>query len=255
MCRFENGWLFLGLQGGYTKFPCFLRLWDSKARTEHWIKKDWPARSELIPGSLNVLAPPLVELSKIVFPPLHIKFGIMKQFVKAFEKDGNCFKYICIKFPGLTIEKLKAGIFDGPQIQKLINDANFCNFINSEEMSACTAFTNAVKFFLVKTKAPNYKKLVEILLKILHQLGPNMSIKLHFLHSHLACFPENLRDVSDQQGEHFHQDISDMEVRYQGRWYATMLADYCWSIKRDDTGASHSRKSVKRQFMANDVYA
>ena len=100
----------LGLQGGYTKFPCFLCLWDSKARTEHWIKKDWPARSELIPGSLNVLAPSLVERSKIVFP-LHKKLGIMKQFVKAFEKDGNCFKYICMKFPGLTIEKLKACCF------------------------------------------------------------------------------------------------------------------------------------------------
>ena len=217
--------------------------------------KYWSVHSELIPGSLNVLAPPLVEHSKIVFPPLHIKLGIMKHFVKALEKDGNCFKYICMKFPGLTIEKLKAGIFDGPQIQKLINDANFCNFMDPAELRVCTAFTNTVKFFLVKTKAPNYKKLVEILLKILHQLGPNTSIKLHFLHSHHACFPKNLGDVSDQQGEHFHQDISDMEVRYQGCWNATMLADYCWSIKRDDTGASHSRKSVKRQFMADDVYA
>ena len=41
----------LRLQGGYTKFPCFLCLRDSRARTEHWIKKDWPVRSELIPGS------------------------------------------------------------------------------------------------------------------------------------------------------------------------------------------------------------
>ena len=29
----------LGLQGGYTKFLCFLCLWDSRSRTEHWIKK------------------------------------------------------------------------------------------------------------------------------------------------------------------------------------------------------------------------
>ena len=125
-------------------------------------------RSELISGSLNVLAPPLVERSKIVFPPLHIILGIMKQFLMALEKDGNCFKYICKKFPVLTIKKLKAGIFDGPQIQKLINDANFCNFMNPAELSVCTAFTNAIKFFLGKKKAPNYKKLVEILLKILH---------------------------------------------------------------------------------------
>ncbi|XP_077974510.1 uncharacterized protein LOC144430449 [Styela clava] len=192
-----------------------------RARTEHWIKKDWPVRSELIPGFLNVLAPPLVDRSKIVFPPLHIKLGIMKQFVKALEKDGDCFKHICRKFP---------------------------------ELRAWTAFTNGVKFFLGKTKAPNYKELAETLLTSLRQLGANMSIKLHFLHSHLARFPENLGDVSDEQGERFHQDISDMEVRYQGRWDSTMLADYCWSIKRDDAEAPHFRKSVKRQFIADDIY-
>ena len=179
----------------------------------------------------------------------------MKQFVKALEKDGDCFKYICMKFPGFIIEKLKTGIFDGPQIRKLMNDANFCNFMNPAELSGWTAFTNVVKIFLGKTKASNYKELVETLLTSLQQLGANMSIMLHFLHSYLACFPENLGDVSDEQGERFNQDISDMEVRYQSRWDATNLADYCWSIMRDDAGASHSRKSVKRQFMADDVYA
>ena len=82
-----------------------------------------------------------------------------------------------------------------------------------------------------------------------------MSIRLYYFHSHLARFPENLGDVSDEQDVRFHQDISDMEFHYHGRWDTTMLADYCWSIKRDDARASHSRKSVKRQFMADDVYA
>ena len=73
-----------------------------------------PVCIDLSAASLSVLASSLVERSKIVFPPLHIKLGIMKQFVKALEKDGDCFRYICIKFPGLSIEKLKAGVFDGP---------------------------------------------------------------------------------------------------------------------------------------------
>ena len=165
--------------------------------------------TELIPGSLNVLAP-LVEHSKIVFPPLHTKLGIMKQFVKVLEKDGNRFKYICMKFPCLTTEKSKAGIFDGPQIRKLMNDANFCNFMNPAELNAWTALMNVVKFFLGKTKAPNYKELVKTLLTSLHELGANISIKLHFLHSYLAHFPKNLVDVSNKQGEHFHQGISDI---------------------------------------------
>ena len=112
--------LLLGLQGGYTTFPCFLCLWDSRARTEHQIKRDWPVHSELILGSLTVLAPPLMDCSRIMFPPLHIKLGIMTQFVKALEKGSNFFKYICMKFPGLAIETVKAGIFHGLQIQKLM---------------------------------------------------------------------------------------------------------------------------------------
>ena len=183
----------LGLQGAFTKFPCFLCLWDSRARTVHWIKRDLPLCSELIPGALNVLAPPLVERSKIVLTPLHIMLGIMKQFVKALEKDSDCFKYICMQFPSLTIEKLKAGNFDGPQIQKLMNDSNVCNFTTPAELSAWMAFRNVVQFFLGKRKAPNYKELVEKLLTSLHQLGANMSIKLHFFAQPSVTFSRKTR--------------------------------------------------------------
>ena len=93
-----------------------------------------------------------------------------------------------MKFPGPTIEKLKAGIFDGPQIQKLMNDANFCNFMNPVELSAWTAFTNVVKFFLGKTKARNYKEPVETLLTSLRQLGANMSISYSFCTAILPVF-------------------------------------------------------------------
>ena len=27
-------------KGGYTKYPCFLCYWDSRASTQHWVKKD-----------------------------------------------------------------------------------------------------------------------------------------------------------------------------------------------------------------------
>ena len=40
--------------------------------------------------------------------------------------------------------------------------------------------------------------------------------------------------MSDEQGKRFHQDISEIEVRHHGRWGAVMLAEYYWSIKRDD---------------------
>ena len=76
-----------------------------------------------------------------------------------------------------------------------------------------------------------------------------MSIKLHFLHSHLPNFAENLGEINDGQGERFHHDLKVMEEQYLSRWDVNMLADYCWSIKRDCPQIVHSRKSYKYKFL------
>ena len=34
--------LLLGQQKGYTKYPCFLCMRDSRDRERHWIQKEWP---------------------------------------------------------------------------------------------------------------------------------------------------------------------------------------------------------------------
>jgi len=45
----------------------------------------------------------------------------------------------------------------------------------------------------------------------------------------LDFFPGNCGAVSDEQGELFHQEISSVEKRYQGKWNCAMLADCCWT--------------------------
>ena len=62
----------------------------------------------------------------------------MKQFLKALNKDGDCFKYICAKFLGSTIEKLTVGIIHGPQIRTLLNDRDFPNSMNERVRVADT---------------------------------------------------------------------------------------------------------------------
>ena len=47
------------------------------------------------------------------------------------------------------------------------------------------------------------------------QIGARMSVKMHFLRSHLDYFPENWGDFNEEQGERFHQDISYMEKCFQ----------------------------------------
>ena len=75
--------MLLGQQSGFTKYPCFMCEWDSRERSNHWIKREWPLRESFTPGYRNILQPALVDRSNVILPPLHIKLGLMKQFVKA----------------------------------------------------------------------------------------------------------------------------------------------------------------------------
>ena len=111
-----------------------------------------------------------------------------------------------------------------------------------------------MKNFLGNKKAGNHEDLVGNMLLAFRQLGCKMSIKVHFLFSHLDKFPDNLGAVSDEQGERFHQDLMAVEERYQGRWDRHMLADNCWSIKRDCPAIVYKRKSYKRKFFPRYRY-
>ena len=80
------------------------------------------------------------------------------------------------------------------------------------------------KNFLENVRAENYKELVEDMLMQYQKLGCNMSLKTHFLHSHLDFFSDNCGMVSDEH----HQNMMNvfgiisqlwpMEQRYNGKW-------------------------------------
>ncbi|KAI6651376.1 hypothetical protein LOD99_5343 [Oopsacas minuta] len=92
----------LGQQKGYTKFPCYLCMWDSRAREKHWTQKEWPLCETFQAGMPNVTHNPIVSRDKIVFPPLHIKLGLMKQFVKGLNPDNEAFLHLVYTFPALS---------------------------------------------------------------------------------------------------------------------------------------------------------
>ena len=81
------------MQRGYTKYPCFLCLWDSWA-DDHYAIRNWLSRHEFIPGSKSVKYQPLVDPDKVLLPSLHIKLGLVKSFVKRLQEDGDGFKYL-----------------------------------------------------------------------------------------------------------------------------------------------------------------
>ena len=87
--------LLLGLQLGYTKFPCFLCEWDSTDKAHHYVKRTWPPRKILEPGHKNVKHHSLVESSRI----------LLKNFVKAMDRNGTAFLYLRQKFPFLVMPR------------------------------------------------------------------------------------------------------------------------------------------------------
>ncbi|GBN35867.1 hypothetical protein AVEN_145467-1, partial [Araneus ventricosus] len=129
-CRdFKMLTMLLGWQTDYTKCPCFLCLWDSRARDLHWTEADWSLRETM----------------------------------------------------------------------------------GDKEKEAPDSFKDVVHRFSGNTKDPIYKTIVQRIWTAYEAQGWKLSLKVHFQHSHIDCFPENLGDYSEEQGARFHQDVRDRE--------------------------------------------
>ena len=85
--------LLMGMQAGFTKYCCFLCLWDSRAVSQHYKQKDWGSRSTFVPGEHSLKENLLVVMNKVLLHPLHIKLGLMN-FVKALHKNGAAFQHL-----------------------------------------------------------------------------------------------------------------------------------------------------------------
>ena len=214
----------------------------------HYKRVDWPSRNEHVFGKYNVKHPPLIDPQKVLLPPLHIKLGLMKNFVKDMDHQGSGFQYLKKKFKGkLTDTKLEAGVITGSEIRSVINNSSFPATLNEMELEAWSSFVNVVKNFLGIHKAENHHQLVPNMLKSYEGMECQMSLKILFLHSHLDFFPANLGAVSDEHGESFHQQISIMENRYQGNFNPNMMGDYCWFLQTETSSSFKRQKKRKHQ--------
>lgn len=98
--------MLLGFQDGFTKYCCFLCMWDSRATAKHYLIKDWPKRTKFVCGKLIVKYLPLIDPEDVILPPLHIKLDLMRNFVKAINKNGDGFSYLKSIFTKLSDAEL-----------------------------------------------------------------------------------------------------------------------------------------------------
>ena len=103
-------------------------------------------------------------------------FKFLKDFFEAHKSDA----------------KFKAGIFLGPEIRKLMLNEEFDSRLNPVELAAWNALKSVAANFLGNHRHEKYADMVVDMLKTYEQLGACMSLKLHFLHSHLDFFPLSL---------------------------------------------------------------
>ena len=73
------------------------------------------------------------------------------------------------------------------------------------------------------------------------------------LDSHLEFFPPNLGAVNDKQSERIYKDICLMEKRYQGKWSAGMVADYCCKLKKPTRGQIFTKIITIFAILSNKI--
>lgn len=98
-----------GLQAGYIKYMCFLCDWDSRHKGDQYANHTWKCRELSSHSNANVIEEPLVPQNKVLLPPLHVKLGIVKSFLKTVAKREEVYIVLGQIFPRLSESKLKEG--------------------------------------------------------------------------------------------------------------------------------------------------
>jgi hypothetical protein len=97
----------------------FLGWWKGQANENITLFKNWPVRKDLVSRKCNIEKAALVNPENVFLPPLHMKLGLMKNFVKALDKNVEGFLYLVGKFSNFSHTKVKQGVFDCTKLEKL----------------------------------------------------------------------------------------------------------------------------------------
>ena len=96
----------------------------------------------------------------VYLPPLHIKLGLIKNFVKAMDQNSAGFLYFTNTFPRISEAKVREGVFAGPQIRELIQDVKFKDQLSEVERAAWKTFKILTTKFVGNYKAEKYRDMV-----------------------------------------------------------------------------------------------
>lgn len=80
------------------------------------------------------------------------------------------------------------------------------------------SFESVCENFLGNNRDPKSKTIVSHMSSKYKDLGCLMSLKIHFLFSHLDYVSENVEAFSEEMGKRFHQDFNQKATLSKYRW-------------------------------------
>lgn len=103
--------LLTGVKKGFSKHQCFICLWEGRQKDLHYTNHAWPPRVNFQVGQNSIDHLPLVEGAAVILPPLHIKLGLVRNFVRALKTNDAAFTYLKAElFPKLSDAKIENGM-------------------------------------------------------------------------------------------------------------------------------------------------
>ncbi|XP_053543491.1 glutamate receptor ionotropic, kainate 4 [Ictalurus punctatus] len=153
----------------------------------------------------------------------------MKQFVTALDKKLAAFKYLQDFFSKLSEAKVKAIVFIGPQIKKILECKEFPKKLTRKEKAVWNSFVLVVRGFLGNHKAENDVELFKTLVKNYGTMGCRMSLKVNILDAHLDKFKENMGILRGAR-QALPPGYNGRVCHYQGQYNKNMMGNYIWGV-------------------------
>ena len=134
-----------------------------------------------------------------------------------------------------------------------MEDKRFKETLVGTEVRAWFFFKQIFQNLLGNNQTQEYEEMVQELIKSFQQLASLMSVKMHFLNSHLDYFPDNCQDYGEEQGNKESVFIKTFKswrlsiiATAMSIWWRIAVGNWIWNASDDQ----HKRKS-KRNFSLN----
>jgi len=109
-----------------------------------------------------------------LLPPLNIKQGLIKNFVRATDQTAPAFRYLAQKFPGICATKIKEGVFINSLICMLYRGKQYDGILIGNDKTAMSDSRLVAANFLGNNKAVKCNTLAKNILLFYHKLHCNV---------------------------------------------------------------------------------